>query len=194
MRFVFSRRATRGMLGTMLGISIFLSIAINVTHMKKSTTQTLADDVQMKRFLMGLPSSSVSGSGSGGGGGGGGGGNSNDKNRTNDTKYMKRVKRNNAPEMKNEMWRIQLPVNHSSPQIQRMIQEEQEQRQKKKKYDAFNDNKDDKSSSLKRSIQHQTRFEQRKDTILAEFPYSKLFWADVRKDGVNLLNDEYGAL
>lgn len=75
----------------------------------------------------------------------------------------------------------------SSPQVQRMIElnDEEEESSNHRRH---------KKLSLIRSIQHQSRFERRRDTLMNDIPKLKLFWTNVQKDGVNILNDEYGAL
>ena len=122
--------------------------------------------------------------------------------------------KNQIEEEKDKIWRIQVAVNQSSGQIRHMFdvqksllqqQRRQRQQQPSSKYDdsstTNNDHHDDiiinprhELPPLKRSIYHQTRFEQRKGTLSKHFSHDQLFVSTLGLDAVNILNDRYGSL
>ena len=110
----------------------------------------------------------------------------------NDSK-KENVKSKSNGGVKNNMWREQVPVDKSSVQIQHMLTVEQLSSQHQSSNYTLPQNKPV-LLSLERSMFHQTRFEQRKNTLSNQFPHNKLFVSDVANNGVNILNDIYGAL
>lgn len=67
------------------------------------------------------------------------------------------------------------PLLLSSPQVQQLMKEDERNSQLPNNNNITNDQMTSSSSSLKQSIQHQSRFDQRKNTLAMDFPLFKLF-------------------